>query len=599
MNTKSKLLAIILAAALFMMCMPVFALTSSGDSDVRVYGYRIWDDDTSLSFGWISMLASNPGAVTDEHPEEEAFDDYTDMSAGAYMGGCVYGFAENGGFYKIDTSDWSRELLFNDGSAYNGWSDMTFDYTTGKLYAIAYTLPWESSDDESSIDASYLVTIDLYDYTISEVAQITTSIITLASDRSGQLYGIAMDGCLYAISKTDGACRIIGQTGKVVEFSQSMAYDYNTDTMYWAMCNISQGCLCTVDLETGAAVSLGTIGGNTEVTCLFIIPEDEPIVHAESVSVSPEEMQLDVGLNGRVTATVLPENASEKHVTWTSSAPDIASVDADGIVYALSAGTAVITAETVDGGLTASCTVTVNAAAADSDYRLVDTIADGGEYIILTYINGAPYALVNRNANSNGFAAKLIPVVLTESGEYVLTPEDSSEDISDLVWLAEGDYTEGFTFKSITNELYFAGLSYCNWTAINTTADKWIPLEHTTENGTITILESVRALTVNEDDLKFYMGTTTAYYNSAIFDYVRIDSACEIFFYQHVTTGEPLPGDINGDGTVTIEDALLLLRNNLGLVVLDDAALAAADFNSDGVIDNLDVLLLLRSVLAI
>ena len=154
MNTKSKLLAIILAAALFMMCMPVFALTSSGDSDVRVYGYRIWDDDTSLSFGWISMLASNPGAVTDEHPEEEAFDDYTDMSAGAYMGGCVYGFAENGGFYKIDTSDWSRELLFNDGSAYNGWSDMTFDYTTGKLYAIAYTLPWESSDDESSIDGS-------------------------------------------------------------------------------------------------------------------------------------------------------------------------------------------------------------------------------------------------------------------------------------------------------------------------------------------------------------------------------------------------------------------------------------------------------------
>ena len=142
-------------------------------------------------------------------------------------------------------------------------------------------------------------------------------------------------------------------------------------------------------------------------------------------------------------------------------------------------------------------------------------------------------------------------------------------------------------------------MSYCNWTAINTTADKWIPLEHTTENGTITILESVRALTVNEDDLKFYMGTTTAYYNSAIFDYVRIDSACEIFFYQHVTTGEPLPGDINGDGTVTIEDALLLLRNNLGLVVLDDAALAAADFNSDGVIDNLDVLLLLRSVLAI
>lgn len=599
MKTKSKLTAIILAAALLMTCIPVSALPSSEDADVRVYGYRIWDEDDSLAFGWISMLASAPGDVTDEHPEEDAFDDYTDMSAGAYMGGYVYGFAENGGFYKIDVSDWSRERLFGDSTAYNGWSDMTFDYTTGKLYAIAYTLPWESSGDDSNIEGSYLVTIDLYDYTITEIAQIATGIITLSSDRSGQLYGIAMDGCLYAISKTDGACRIIGQTGEVVEYSQSMAYDYNTDTMYWALCNISRGCLCTVDLETGAASSLGTIGGNTEVTCLFIIPDDEPIVHAESVSVDPEEMRLEVGLSGRITATVLPESASEKHVTWTSSAPDIASVDADGNVCALSVGTAVITAETVDGGLTASCTVTVGAAAETSDYRLVDTIADGGEYIILTYVDGAPYALVNRNANSNGFAAKLIPVVLTENGEYVLFPEDSAEDISDLVWLANGDYTEGFTFRSITNGLYFAGLNYCNWTAVNTTEDKWIPLEYTAEDGTMTILESVRALDVNEDDLRFYMGTTTAYYNSAIFDYVRIGSACEIFFYRHIPSGEPLPGDINGDGIVSLEDAVLLLRYTLGIEELDDTALSAADLNSDGVIDSLDVMLILRSVLAI
>ena len=172
MKTRIKLLAIILAFAMVCTAVPTFAIgyPAAMRNGVRVYGYRIYDDDNSLSFGWISVLDDDPSDVTDEHIEENAFDDYTDMSAGAYMGGYVYGFAENGGFYKVNVSDWSRELLFNDGTAYHGWSDMTFDYTTGKLYAIAYTQPWETGEGDSSIEASYLVTIDLYNYSINQVA---------------------------------------------------------------------------------------------------------------------------------------------------------------------------------------------------------------------------------------------------------------------------------------------------------------------------------------------------------------------------------------------------------------------------------------------
>ena len=602
MKTRIKLLAIILAFAMVCTAVPTFAIgyPAAMRNGVRVYGYRIYDDDNSLSFGWISVLDDDPSDVTDEHIEENAFDDYTDMSAGAYMGGYVYGFAENGGFYKVNVSDWNRELLFNDGTAYHGWSDMTFDYTTGKLYAIAYTQPWETGEGDSSIEASYLVTIDLYNYSINQVAQITTGIITLAADREGQLYGIAMDGCLYAINKQDGSCRIVGSTGMVVEFAQSMAYDYNTDTMYWAMCNITQGNLCTVNLETGSATNLGTIGGNTEVTSLFVIPTDEPVIHVESVSVEPESMELDAGMNGTITATVLPENASERHVTWTSDSPAVASVDQNGTVYANSVGTAVITATTIDGSFTASCTVTVNSAAESSEYQLVDTIESGEEYIIATYIGGTPYALVNRNANSNGFAAKLIPVILTDNGEFVLAPEDSTEEINDLVWLAEGDYTEGFSFQSITNELFFAGLPYCNWTAINTTQDRWVPMEHTTADGSIiTILQSVRALTVNEDDEKYYIGTTTAYYNSAIYDYVRLSDACEVLFFKHVTGSEIMLGDVNGDEIVNIADAALILRYSIGLLSFDDSQLLAADVNGDGNVNTVDAALILRNALGL
>ena len=287
-------------------------------------------------------------------------------------------------------------------------------------------------------------------------------------------------------------------------------------------------------------------------------------------------------------------------MTWTSDSPAVASVDQNGTVYANSVGTAVITATTVDGSFTASCTVTVNPAAESSEYQLVDTIESGEEYIIVTYIGGTPYALVNRNANSNGFAAKLIPVILTDNGEFVLAPEDSTEEINDLVWLAEGDYTEGFSFQSITNELFFAGLPYCNWTAINTTQDRWVPMEHTTADGSIiTILQSVRALTVNEDDEKYYIGTTTAYYNSAIYDYVRLSDACEVLFFKHVTGSEIMLGDVNGDEIVNIADAALILRYSIGLLSFDDTQLLAADVNGDGNVNTVDAALILRNALGL
>ena len=61
-----------------------------------------------------------------------------------------------------------------------------------------------------------------------------------------------------------------------------------------------------------------------------------------------------------LTATVAPDNATNKDVTWTSSDSTVATVDQNGLVTALARGTAVITATTADGGKTASCTVTVS-----------------------------------------------------------------------------------------------------------------------------------------------------------------------------------------------------------------------------------------------
>lgn len=76
-----------------------------------------------------------------------------------------------------------------------------------------------------------------------------------------------------------------------------------------------------------------------------------------SVSLDKTELKLAKGGNAKLTATVLPADATDKTVTWTTSKDKVAIVAADGTVTAVGEGTAVITATA--GGKTAQCTVTV------------------------------------------------------------------------------------------------------------------------------------------------------------------------------------------------------------------------------------------------
>ncbi len=85
------------------------------------------------------------------------------------------------------------------------------------------------------------------------------------------------------------------------------------------------------------------------------------IISVESVSISAFPSSFSVGETTKLTATVLPDNATNKNVTWVSSKPSVASVSDDGTVTANSAGTATITVKTVEGKKTASCMVKVTA----------------------------------------------------------------------------------------------------------------------------------------------------------------------------------------------------------------------------------------------
>ena len=92
---------------------------------------------------------------------------------------------------------------------------------------------------------------------------------------------------------------------------------------------------------------------------LSIRPVYAETVHVTSVSLDKIDLELFEGQTATIVATVLPTDATNKTVTWSSSNEQVATVSATGLVKAVAAGTAVITVTTVDGGKTATCSVTV------------------------------------------------------------------------------------------------------------------------------------------------------------------------------------------------------------------------------------------------
>ena len=81
-------------------------------------------------------------------------------------------------------------------------------------------------------------------------------------------------------------------------------------------------------------------------------------VKVDAIELSESEKKLNVGKSFTITATVKPDNAWNRTVTWSSSDPSIATVDENGTVTAIAEGEAIITAESADG-VKAECKVTV------------------------------------------------------------------------------------------------------------------------------------------------------------------------------------------------------------------------------------------------
>lgn len=153
------------------------------------------------------------------------------------------------------------------------------------------------------------------------------------------------EGQLTAIIKPDNA------TFKDVVYTSS-----NDDVVM--ILDDNTGKFMTMNAGTATITATPIDGSGVKATCKITVSDG--IIKAESVTLNTTETNILLGSTKTLKATVLPSNATMKSVTWKSSNPYVATVDENGVITGVAAGTATITATAADGkGAYAECKVNV------------------------------------------------------------------------------------------------------------------------------------------------------------------------------------------------------------------------------------------------
>ncbi|MBQ7530225.1 MAG: Ig-like domain-containing protein [Paludibacteraceae bacterium] len=167
-----------------------------------------------------------------------------------------------------------------------------------------------------------------------------------------------------------------------------------------------------------AIITAKTEEGDFTATCAVTV--NKRIIHVTGVSLDQATLTFDLdnadALQATLTATVTPADATDKSITWESSAPTVASV-VDGVVTALSVGEATITVTTTDGGFTATCAVTV-----EQHDGLYDIAIDGISYRDFTIYNTNSLSLIVFSAEGKMVATGSADISLQgmPSGTYLV-----------------------------------------------------------------------------------------------------------------------------------------------------------------------------------
>ena len=160
----------------------------------------------------------------------------------------------------------------------------------------------------------------------------------------------------------DTTCNICGYVRTVTPPAHEHRYgDWSKDgTNHWHECTDADCPEQSESIKDKAAHIYDDDADTTCNVCGYVRTVTPEIIPVSQITLNKTETSISVGNSETLTATVAPENAANKALTWASSDEDVATVAPDGTVTAVKAGAATITATAADGsGKSAVCKVTV------------------------------------------------------------------------------------------------------------------------------------------------------------------------------------------------------------------------------------------------
>ena len=391
-----------------------------------------------------------------------------------------------------------------------------------------------------------------------------------------------------SLNKTNVSLGKDGTTTLVATINPTNADD---KTITWSSSNYmvadvdNNGKVTAIDGGT-ATIIAETANGKT-ASCIVSVSGGEQAgdIKVEDIKLDTTGITLNKDDQQKINVTFEPEDAENQNVTWTSSNPEVATVDANGVITAVGRGTATITVKSEDGKIEKTCVVEVAEDVAVTGLTInkeTATVTKGRSIEISATV--LPENATNKNVNITisdetvvGMSSTGIKGLKVGTAQVTFTTEDGN--FSKTCTITVQDVP--------TNSVYIDSPIY----GIND------------ENNEITGVEMETPVGEFKENIRIEDGTTIVVKDNAgnpVGDTDKVGSGATVEVVKTeggVTTTETftivIDGDVTGDGEITTQDLALIrqyLIGNVGAGTYFNQA--AADLNKDGIISLTDFTML-------
>lgn len=384
-----------------------------GELDIRISGDisngTVTDNGVDVTSQLVQKQYSNPSYTVATAP------------------GASYGFNLSSGWYESTNKGVSSStalarvtfespVLCNITFTYINYAEATYDFGVfSKLDTALSTTPWTStsSGGDTTTDAGL------------EERRLNTSSYNTSSQQTLTYSNVSA-----------------GEHFIDVKFSKDEATNSNNDSLRF---QVTITPLETIPTGYYYEYTLSNVQADHTIAITTAAP-----VAVTGVTLNQNSASITEEGTVQLTATVSPNDASNKNVTWSSSNTSVATVS-NGLVTAVSPGTATITVTTVDGNYTATCTVTVTALPR-TEYEIATTMEPGKSYIVASGNSGSIYMMSNISGGSRILTG--VPITVT-NGKISLTATQEAKCLFNCI-----EYTSG---NNVTTTLESNGsYLYCD-----------------------------------------------------------------------------------------------------------------------------------------